>query len=148
MNKRQTVWVDKFQTKMLIRMAAYCILYQVSLSIFVVAWTVFCQYFTNGIRPLQWADFVPCMVGLLLILPMVCWDVIKFTHRLVGPVVRFRRAMRAIAAGDPVGPIQLRNGDYMVELRDDFNLMLTALHERGAVAQPESKDAQQKCVPA
>lgn len=138
MEKRRRIWVDPFQTKLLIRMGLYCVCYQVSLTVIIVAWTVFCQFFANGIRPLQLADFLPALVGLLVVLPMLVWDVIKFSHRLVGPLVRFRKAMRAIADGEPIGPIKLRDGDFMTELRDDFNRMLEALQARGHLPEPQA----------
>lgn len=133
MEKRRRIWVDKFQTRLLLRMVAYCVLYQLSVAVIVIGWTVFCQFSANGIRPLRWSDFVPSVIGVLCILPMLAYDVIRFSHRLVGPLVRFRRAMREIAAGDPVSLIKLRDGDMLLELRDEFNQMIQALQARGAL---------------
>ncbi len=46
-------------------------------------------------------------------------------------MVRFRRAMEDITKGQPVRPIKLREGDFLNELRDDFNKMLETLQKHG-----------------
>ena len=43
-------------------------------------------------------------------------------------------ACQAIREGDEVELIRLRKDDYLQELRDEFNDMLKALEQRGAVA--------------
>ena len=74
---------------------------------------------------------IPVIVCILILVPVMAWDAIRFTHRLVGPMVRFRATMQAIARGEPVRPIKLRDGDYLDDLRDDFNKMLEELQKRG-----------------
>jgi nitrogen fixation/metabolism regulation signal transduction histidine kinase len=76
-------------------------------------------------------DYLPVGVCLLLLVPVIAWDAIRFTHRLVGPMVRFRNTMQTIAEGETVRPIRLREGDYLTDLRDDFNHMLESLQRRG-----------------
>ena len=61
----------------------------------------------------------------------MAWDAIRFSHRLVGPLVRFRRTMQEVTRGEPVRPIKLREGDHLLDLRDDFNEMLDSLQRRG-----------------
>jgi hypothetical protein len=61
----------------------------------------------------------------------MAWDSIRFSHRLVGPLVRFRQTIQAIAAGEAVRPIRLRDGDYLEDMRDDFNNMLERLQKDG-----------------
>jgi len=43
------------------------------------------------------------------------WDAIKHTHRIVGPIVQFVRAIQKIAAGEEVELLQLRKDDYLHE---------------------------------
>jgi nitrogen fixation/metabolism regulation signal transduction histidine kinase len=78
----------------------------------------------------------------------MAWDTICFSHRLVGPLVRFRKTMQAIANGEAVRPIKLREGDYLEDLRDDFNKMLEYLQKEGVPimrpADPASEDSQQR----
>ena len=61
----------------------------------------------------------------------MAWDAVRFTHRLVGPLWRFRRTMMCIARGELVQPIKLRKGDYLGEFQADFNAMLESLQKRG-----------------
>jgi len=60
-------------------------------------------------------------------------DAMHFTHRIVGPLYRFRQAIKAVASGEEVALVCLRKGDYLLEMKDDFNEMLKALEQRGAV---------------
>jgi hypothetical protein len=39
-------------------------------------------------------------------------------------MIRFRRTLRHLAAGENVAPIRLRHGDFWKEMANDFNVML------------------------
>src|SRR5262249_41464266 len=132
-DQRTRVWIDQFQTHLTRRIATYLLLFFVVLFNFLYAWRLLAEGAGNpGEQFLgMLRDYLPVAVCLLLLVPVMAWDAIRFTHRLVGPLVRFRRAMQSIAQGEPVRAIRLREGDYLTDLRDDFNEMLTALQERG-----------------
>lgn len=131
--ERKKVWVDPFQTKLTLRIAGYLAVFFVVFTNFLFAWKMWVE---GPIAP--WQQFVetlqthvPVFVLLLILVPVMAWDTIRFSHRLVGPVVRFRRTMQDVANGDTVRPIKLRDGDYLTEMRDDFNHMLEEIHKRG-----------------
>jgi nitrogen fixation/metabolism regulation signal transduction histidine kinase len=134
--QRREVWVDPFQTRMALRIDTYLVLILVVLASFVLTWKLAFGGLANPGEQLQamLREYLPVVLCLLVLVPVVSWDAIRFTHRFVGPLVRFRQAMRAIARGEPVSPIVLRDGDYLDDLRDDFNQMLEALQRRGALA--------------
>ena len=44
-------------------------------------------------------DHTAVIACLLVLAPVMAWDAVRFTHRLVGPLVRFRRAMLRRGAG-------------------------------------------------
>ena len=68
-----------------------------------------------------------------------------FSHRFAGPLVRFRKkALKAIAAGEEIELLKLRNGDYLGEMHDEFNAMLEALEPRSGL---RSQDARGKALP-
>jgi hypothetical protein len=147
--QRTRVWIDEFQTHLTRRIAAYLVLFFLVLVNLLFAWRLMTEGAGNPweqfLRMLR--DYLPVGVCLLVLVPIMAWDAIHFTHRLVGPLVRFRRAMQAIAEGDPVRTIQLRQGDYLTDLRDDFNQMLAALQERGAVViEPPANEDQGRLV--
>lgn len=61
------------------------------------------------------------------ILPLVLWDLLKFSHRIVGPLVRFQRTIESLTAGKKVDEVRLRNGDLLFDLQATFNQYLTSL---------------------
>lgn len=130
---RKKVWVDHFQTRLFRRILAYLAIYLVCLGNLLFIWRLLTEGAGNPLEQYgrMLVDYAPALVFLALLLPVLAWDAIKFSHRLVGPLVRFRRTMEDVAEGRPVQPIKLRQGDFLSELRDDFNTMLESLQRRG-----------------
>jgi hypothetical protein len=144
-NLRKRIWIDSFQTGLLLRIVLYCILYQVIICTFYI----FCDQLDKSSAamgvPLQLFSntFTRSVLTLVLLVPPLAWDAVQFAHRLVGPLYRFRKTIQAMAAGESVSPIQLRKGDYLMDLKDDFNAMLQQLEQQGyvLVKRPEAKNA-------
>ncbi|MFM9961204.1 MAG: hypothetical protein ACKV2Q_08250 [Planctomycetaceae bacterium] len=61
------------------------------------------------------------------ILPIVLWDLLKFSHRVVGPLVRFQRTLERLIAGETVQEVRLRDGDLLMDLQGSFNQYLASL---------------------
>ncbi|HXG10718.1 MAG TPA: hypothetical protein VNK04_13255 [Gemmataceae bacterium] len=133
--ERSRIWVDPFQSKLFLRVVGYWLIYQFSLWNCLFAWRLLAEGQGNLLE--QYGrfclEFYPMLLCFLVLVPFFAWDAVRFSHRLVGPISRFRQAMQDIAAGQPVRPIQLRQGDYLSDLQDDFNAMLAALRQRGLV---------------
>ncbi len=72
----------------------------------------------------------------LLLLPIVVFDSIRFSHRFAGPMVRLRRTMKDLAEGRASPPVNLRDGDYW----NDFALNLNQLIERVERLEEENRD--------
>ncbi len=130
---RKRVWIDQFQTQLTIRIACYLGLFFLVLFNFLFAWKLLSEGVGNPLEQFlgMLHDYLPVVICLLVLVPVMAWDAIRFSHRLVGPLVRFRRTMQDLARGETVRPIKLRQGDYLNDLRDDFNLMLDSLQRRG-----------------
>ena len=135
MNREQRgkVWIDDFQTKLTLRIVFYLFAFLIVLvNLLFVSRLLeegtgnLSQQFVNMLR-----SYLPVWICLLFLLPVLAWDAIRFTHRLVGPLVRFRRTIHDITEGQAVRPIKLRSGDFLTEIRDEFNEMLLALERRG-----------------
>lgn len=62
-----------------------------------------------------------------MILPIVLWDLLKFSHRVVGPLVRFQRTLESLTAGETVTDVKLRRGDLLFDLQNSFNQYLASL---------------------
>jgi len=148
--ERKKVWIHAFQTKMLIRIGVYWLIYLVTLWNLLFAWRLLQEGPGNILeqygRFLQ--DYYPPLILLLVLLPIAARDAVKFAHRLVGPLVCVRRGLQDLAAGQPIHPIRFRDGDYLLELRDDFNAMLEAFQRRGVPVlkptEPAKVDGQRK----
>ena len=63
----------------------------------------------------------PTALAVLVLAPIFLRDLCKLTNRFAGPMVRLRRAMRDLAEGRDVAPIQFREGDFWIGLAADFN---------------------------
>lgn len=74
-----------------------------------------------------WLYYGPAAIASLLLMPLVGWDVIRLSNRFAGPIVRMRRAMRALARGDQVKPIVFREGDFWQDFAADFNAVVERL---------------------
>lgn len=81
----------------------------------------------------QHYSMVLCALG---VFPIVFWDMVKITHRVAGPLVRFQNTLRDMANGGPAKPIKLRKGDMLVELESAFNEYVASLEAQAPVAAP------------
>lgn len=68
-----------------------------------------------------WQQHDTVLIASLLVLPVVLYDVLRVSNRFVGPIYRMRRTLRSLAAGEYVGKLQFRKGDYRLELADEIN---------------------------
>ena len=132
---RKKIWIDPFQTGLVVRISLFLLLCQVT----VWAFNVLCDQIQQYGAALG-ADlsvfsniYLRALLALLVILVPVLYETIKFAHRLVGPLYRFRVVLRDLADGKPVSMIHLRQGDFLMDLRDDFNAMLEQMEKKGAV---------------
>jgi hypothetical protein len=135
-DERKEVWVDQFQTKLLWRTFGYWAVYTLALWNLLFVWWLVQQDAGNPLAQVVefGGQFYPALIAFALAFPVLAYDVIKFSHRLVGPLYRFRKALQSVAAGEPIRPIKLREGDFLTEMRDDFNQMLEALQKKGVPA--------------
>jgi methyl-accepting chemotaxis protein len=132
--QRKKIWIDRFQTHLFVRIAFQCFVFQVAIWLLVFIGLQIQAGLSALIGPTGPSLFFgfAAIVAVLLTVLFI-YDIVRLAHRLVGPLVRFRHAMRAITAGDEVELLKLRQGDYLGEMRDEFNAMLEALEQRGAV---------------
>jgi hypothetical protein len=69
------------------------------------------------------------VVALASLVPFFCLDLILWSHRFAGPMIRLRRSMHDLAEGKSVAPVRLRSRDYWKYLADDFNLLLVRIEK-------------------
>ena len=130
---RKTFWLNVFQTRLLFRIGVYWSIYMITVTNLLFVWRLLAEGPGDLLDQFGrfLAEFYPALIVFAVLMPAVAWDALKFSHRLVGPVVRFRKTLQDMAAGRPVQPIKLREGDYLTEMRDEFNAMLDSLQRMG-----------------
>jgi len=140
---RKKIWIDRLQTYLAIRLAVYFLLYQFFVWCILILERSLTQVvgLALGGRLVPYCSFL--LVGSAVALGIACiWDCVKVVHRIVGPLYRFRKTIQAITAGEEMDLVRLRNGDFLLEMRDEINEMLIALEQRGAIVLRESATKQ------
>ena len=82
---------------------------------------------------------VPVMIFFLAIAPPIAYDILKLSHRFVGPVHRLHKAIQALAAGEATPPVKLRKDDFWHEVMADFNVLaeqVAAMRKQAATTAP------------
>jgi len=144
---RKKVWIHEFQTRLLIRFGLYWLIFVVTFMNLLFAWRLLSEGPGNALEQyVQFlTDYAPVLACLAMMLLLMAWDAVKFSHRLLGPVYRIRKTVQSIADGEPVRPVKLRQRDYLTEFRDDFNRMLETLQKQGVpVLKPNDPADQQQ----
>lgn len=120
-------------------------LHWVATAIVALSMTVLLQFFADPTTTMlghlttradRWA---PVMIAFAVTLPIAVLNLVRFAHKFAGPVVRLRRMMRELAAGEEVGPLKFRDGDCWGELADDFNKLVETMNELRAEAHAKSQ---------
>ncbi len=131
-NFRRRLFVDpQVQGALILRVVLYWVLCLVTITLMLLCWRIltgparlFYTHFDD-----MWFHYGPAMVASCIMLPLLVVDIVRLSNRFVGPLVRLRRAMRALARGEHVQPVSFREGDFWLEFAQEFNAML-ARYER------------------
>jgi hypothetical protein len=127
---RKRLFVEpRIQGALLVRATMYWVCALLAITLMLLLWRIF----TGPARVFylhfddMWFFYGPALVASFVLLPLVLVDVVKLSNRFVGPLVRFRRALAALARGEHVAPLHFRQGDYWQEIAADFNLLVERL---------------------
>ncbi len=77
--------------------------------------------------------------GALLVLMAIQWTVV--THRIAGPLYRFRQIFRAASAGDLSVPVRIRKTDYLHDEARSIEAMIDGLNTLVSEVQDRSERA-------
>lgn len=131
--KRKQIWIDRFQTYLTLRIACFFAVFQVAVWLVVRIERDILLRLEKIFGPGAITIWFFVLGGALALMGLVfTYDAMRFSHRLVGPLYRFRKTIQAIAAGEQVELLTLRKGDFLLDMKDDFNEMLKVLEQRGA----------------
>ena len=138
-HNRNRIWINPgLQARLVARMGFYFLVY------LLVVWhlgflfslsAAFAANRDRGILELYVAyllDLRPLLLSSVAMAPYFAYDLIKFSHRVVGPLYRCQRMMREMAAGNAVPEFHPRKHDLMPEFFDDFNALIKACNARVA----------------
>lgn len=132
--KRRKLWIHRSQTHLFLWICGYTQIYL----LLAITLILFSHRLVSVLEPVlgeQASTFLYAFTPAVLVcLAFVfIYDSIRFVHRLVGPVYRFRQTIRAALDGEQVALVNLRQGDYLTEMQDDLNQLLVMLEDRGVI---------------
>ena len=121
---RKHLFVDpKVQGALIARVVMYWVICLITIALMLLCWDivtgparVFYMHFDD-----MWFFYGPAAIASFLLLPLVIMDIIRISNRFVGPLLRLRRSMRALARGEDVEPIEFRSNDFWYDFADEFN---------------------------
>ena len=87
------------------------------------------QYFLNH-RPM--------LIAMIILLPLIVWDMLKTSHRVAGPVYKFRAELQRFIDTGRLEPVKLRQGDFLMEFQDTWNEAVKKVNQQAD--QPASDD--------
>jgi nitrogen fixation/metabolism regulation signal transduction histidine kinase len=135
--RRKNVYIDKdFQTRFILK---FCALVAIGSGLTIVVLYLLSQQSTSvsfvqaRVKVMTTADFIlPLMVQtVLVVLGFVGFGTIAVTlfvsHKIAGPLFRFKQTFKDLAAGNFSNQVRLRKDDQLVEVAGDFNHMITVV---------------------
>lgn len=133
--KRSRLFIDEsVQTAVLLRAGWYwvaCLIAQMLMAVFFAA--------VNSATgdPRFWWHLQLTVLAAAALLPLILWDLLKLSHRWVGPVYRLRESLRALGRGESPPPVFFRKYDFWQELAIDLNKVSEELALRRRNVTPE-----------
>jgi hypothetical protein len=132
---RKRLFVDpKVQGALVARVVLYWVVCLVTMTLMLLCWRIvtgparlFYTHFNE-----MWFYYGPALVASLLLLPLVVIDIVRLSNRFAGPMLRLRRALRALGRGEYVEPLEFRGADFWQEFAEEFNAVLRRVQRDSA----------------
>jgi hypothetical protein len=130
-NRRKKLTIDSIVQRALVRRVLYHWAYFLILSIILLPlWVAIASWdIVNSFLPFRQAIIVaavrifPLAVFLLALVPLIIHDILTLSNRFAGPMYRLHTAIKSLAAGEEVRPLQLRKDDFWQDVIADFNTL-------------------------
>lgn len=128
-NPRNRVFVNaRMQGALVVRVAAYWFFSIVAVGLILLCldiaqgpWGPFFDQVRFG---RLWEQYASVAIASFFILPVILADTVLTSNRIAGPLVRVRAAMRALAAGQPMTPLQFRKHDLWYGVAEELNAVM------------------------
>ncbi len=141
---RKRLFVDRdVQGALVKRIASQWIAFVLSLSVLLIAFQYFerpMDSFDDQVR-LFFSRHLVLFIVLVVLLPLFIYDALKLSHRFAGPMVRVRRMLGQLAAGEPTDPLHFRDGDFWNDVATNFNAIRAKLQREPANGQANGQAA-------
>jgi len=148
--KRSRLWIDPpLQLRLLLRLVLYFLVYSVTLFHVAFLYEVMANL-PDALARGMWALYgeffsrqQPFLIACVAVLPILLYDMVKFSHRIAGPLYRCRKTMEAMTRGKAVAEFQPRQHDLLRDLIAAFNALIrkwNASHGAG-VMNPDNEDS-------
>jgi hypothetical protein len=143
--QRKRLWIDPpLQSRLLLRTGLYLLFYLAFVWHVGFAYWAMKEVATGGLGKgigslyLEFCEQqLSLLLALLLVLPPILYDLLKFSHRIAGPLYRCRKVMGQMAAGEAVPEFTPRQRDLLREFFQTFNALIKAWNARvGAESRP------------
>jgi hypothetical protein len=140
--KRSRLWVDPaFQLRLMLRIGGYFLLYILLVWHFGFFLDVMRGAAVGGVnKPMTelYVDYFakqqPLLIAMVLLVPAFLYNLLRFSHRVAGPLFRCRALMREMAAGKVVPEFHPRQHDLMRDLFEAFNALIRRCNAQAAPA--------------
>jgi hypothetical protein len=86
----------------------------------------------------------PLLFGLIVTMPLLLYDLAKFSNRIAGPLYRCRKVMQEMASGKAVPEFHPRKHDHMKELFQAFNALIIEWNARLSSGAEECRGSEEK----
>ncbi|MEM1304614.1 MAG: hypothetical protein AAGG46_06940 [Planctomycetota bacterium] len=87
--------------------------------------------------------FGPALIASMVLLPLVLFDALRFSHRFAGPLHRLINEARRLADGQTLQPVKFRRNDYWTELATEFNRVSDEVHRLRQAGEHESGESEE-----
>ena len=138
-NQRRSLFIDRpVQMALLLRALLYWAVSLMAqlLMVFFFAVVTSSQDDFTAKGPQLWWHLQLSVLAAAVLLPVLLLDLLRLSHRWVGPIFRLRTSLHALSKGERVPPIRFRDGDFWQEVAVDLNVVAAELDRQG-VASPE-----------
>ncbi|MEZ6040994.1 MAG: hypothetical protein R3C20_10840 [Planctomycetaceae bacterium] len=147
-SKRTTRYISSaIQGKLMVRLSIYWIVYNSALLVVMAGQQLvrlapdlvtgqsnfdlgrFSHEFFSSSRPL--------LISMSVFCPLIIWDMLRYSHRIAGPIYHFRRVIETYNDGGELRKVTLRGDDLLQEFQVTFNRLVDRVHQKSGTQVPE-----------
>lgn len=85
-----------------------------------------------------WYHLGPYLLASILLIPIILWRSIRFSHRFAGPMVRVRRSLKELAQGKSIPELHFRERDFWQDIAGDINDLSVTIDRMRGLAPSDS----------